>query len=134
MDTDVIRLLFLISKWYGTVALIWIISPWQLTYLHWEEHKTKKTEWIRTQADIRTYICRTTEAASNRFSYFESKDRFWGGRHCTEVAFALHTQPDQVQISVPEFFQRKMSDVAVLINSKRAGQKKPNKLVEPIQN
>ena len=55
-----------------------------------------------------------------------------GGRHSTEVVFTLRTQPAQVRVTAPEFFQKKNSDVAVLIDSallrEWAVQKKLNKV------
>ena len=59
-----------------------------------------------------------------------------GGRHSTEVAFTLRTQPAWVRITAPEFFQlkeeslMKISDGAVLIDSK---DNKALWLIEPIQ-
>ena len=53
-------------------------------------------------------------------SYVHEAQPCWGGRHSTEVAFTLHAQAAQVQISAfPRFF---LLDVAELIDSERTVQ------------
>ena len=60
-----------------------------------------------------------TKSMANLVAYevwISTKSYIAGGRHSTAVAFTLCTQPARVRITAAELLQKKISNVAVLID------------------